>query len=99
MLYQLSYSEFFWLVWGRPPNPPLISGFLNLFVFWHVFVLLNVLIPLIFFSSEVRGFGGLPQPQPPAIFRPGIEPGAAAWKAAMLPLHHRNKKRSTPSGA
>ena len=27
----------------------------------------------------------------PRIFRPGIEPEAIAWKAIMLPLHHRNK--------
>ena len=25
------------------------------------------------------------------IFRPGIEPEAPAWKANMLPLHHRNR--------
>ena len=27
----------------------------------------------------------------PRIFRPGIEPEAIAWKAIMLPLHHRNE--------
>ena len=27
--------------------------------------------------------------------RPGIEPGAAAWKAAMLPLHHRGFNTTT----
>ena len=84
--------------WGKPPNP-------HSFGFEGLGLGLGLGLGVRGFPPEVsprrrgvgvwgfppRGLGVSPRSLPQqTIFRPGIGPGAAAWKAAMLPLHHRN---------